>query len=169
MRRKVPGGPRSKAKTAAATLPLRPTVRSAWRRPLPLRSWGAVSPRWKLMADGSYHVDFSCANADGISRSILSFHLRCYLCEVKVASPYRGRPSRRSVGGLHSAAFVAKPFGGEIARLLRREVGKTWAGRSIHEISKRDVVEVVAAIEQRGAPVAANKPPWSRRFGDNRY
>jgi integrase len=47
--------------------------------------------------------------------------------------------------------------GGEIARLLRREVGKTWAGRSIHEISKRDVVEVVAAIEQRGAPVAANK------------
>src|ERR1700757_940753 len=40
--------------------------------------------------------------------------------------------------------------GGEIARLLRREVGNTWAGRSIHEISKRDVVEVVTAIEQRG-------------------
>ncbi|HEX4828261.1 MAG TPA: integrase arm-type DNA-binding domain-containing protein, partial [Xanthobacteraceae bacterium] len=47
--------------------------------------------------------------------------------------------------------------GDEIARLLRRELGKTWAGRSIHEISKRDVVEVVTAIEQRGAPVAANK------------
>jgi integrase len=47
--------------------------------------------------------------------------------------------------------------GGEIARLLRREIGRTWGGRSIHEISKRDVVEVVAAIEQRGAPVAANK------------
>jgi integrase len=47
--------------------------------------------------------------------------------------------------------------GGQIARLLRREIGKTWAGRSIHEISKRDVVEVVTAIEQRGAPVAANK------------
>jgi integrase len=47
--------------------------------------------------------------------------------------------------------------GGEIARLLRREIGKIWAGRSIHEISKRDVVEVVTAIEQRGAPVAANK------------
>src|SRR6266568_8024855 len=47
--------------------------------------------------------------------------------------------------------------GREISRLLRREVGKPWAGRSIHEISKRDVVEVVAAIEQRGAPVAANK------------
>jgi integrase len=46
---------------------------------------------------------------------------------------------------------------GETARLLRREVGKTWAGRSIHEISKRDVVEIVSGIEQRGAPVAANK------------
>ena len=47
--------------------------------------------------------------------------------------------------------------GGEIARLLRREVGKAWSGKSIHEISKRDVVEVISAIEQRGAPVAANK------------
>ena len=47
--------------------------------------------------------------------------------------------------------------GGEIARLLRREIGRAWAGRSIHEISKRDVVEAVTAIEQRGVPVAANK------------
>jgi Arm DNA-binding domain len=45
----------------------------------------------------------------------------------------------------------------EISRLLCREVGKRWAGRSVHEISKRDVVEVVSAIEQRGAPGAANK------------
>jgi Site-specific recombinase XerD len=47
--------------------------------------------------------------------------------------------------------------GGEIARLLRREVGKAWTGKSINEISKRDVVEVISAIEQRGAPIAANK------------
>src|SRR5712672_3586999 len=45
----------------------------------------------------------------------------------------------------------------EISRLLRREVGKPWAGRSIHELTKRDVVEIVSAIEQRGAPGAANK------------
>jgi integrase len=45
----------------------------------------------------------------------------------------------------------------EISRLLRREVGKPWAGRSIHEIGKRDVVEIISAIEQRGAPAAANK------------
>ncbi len=47
--------------------------------------------------------------------------------------------------------------GGEISRLLRRELGKAWAGRSIHEITKRDVVEVVSAVEQRGALGAANK------------
>src|SRR5215211_3029224 len=46
---------------------------------------------------------------------------------------------------------------GEISRLLRREFGQPWTGKSIHEITKRDVVEVVAAIQQRGAPVAANK------------
>src|SRR6476660_109964 len=45
----------------------------------------------------------------------------------------------------------------EISRLLRREVGKPWTGRSIHEIGKRDVVKVISAIEQRGAPAAANK------------
>ncbi len=46
---------------------------------------------------------------------------------------------------------------GEISRLLRREIGKPWGTRSIHEISKRDVVELISAIEQRGAPIAANK------------
>ena len=46
---------------------------------------------------------------------------------------------------------------GEISRLLRREVGRPWTGRSIHAITKRDVVEVISAIEQRGAPGTANK------------
>ena len=46
---------------------------------------------------------------------------------------------------------------GEISRLLRREVKTPWAGKSIHEITKRDVVEVISAIEQRGSPSAANK------------
>jgi integrase len=59
-------------------------------------------------------------------------------------------------------AFIAQRLSqnrsaAEISRLLRREVGKPWAGRSIHEIGKRDVVEVISAIEQRGAPAAANK------------
>ena len=45
----------------------------------------------------------------------------------------------------------------EISRLLRREVGSTWGHRSLHDINKRDVVELVSAIDQRGAPAAANK------------
>src|SRR6476619_2749370 len=54
-------------------------------------------------------------------------------------------------------AFIAQRLSknrsvAEISRLLRREVGKPWAGRSVHEISKRDVVEVLSSIEQRGAP-----------------
>jgi integrase len=59
-------------------------------------------------------------------------------------------------------AFIAQRLSknrsvAEVSRLLRREVGKPWAGRSVHEITKRDVVEVVSAIEQRGAPGTANK------------
>jgi hypothetical protein len=49
----------------------------------------------------------------------------------------------------------------ETSRLLRREVGKPWAGRSIHAIGKRDVVDLISAIVQRGASGAANKTPKS--------
>ena len=35
--------------------------------------------------------------------------------------------------------------------------GKGLGGQKLHEIAKRDVVKVISAIEQRGAPVAANK------------
>src|SRR4029077_15015459 len=42
------------------------------------------------------------------------------------------------------------------SQMLRRELAG-WTGRSIHEIKKRDVMEVISAVEQRGAPVAANK------------
>src|SRR5450756_297759 len=59
-------------------------------------------------------------------------------------------------------AFIAQHVsqnrsGPEISRMLRREIGSAWANRGIHEITKRDVIDVVSAIEQRGAPVAANK------------
>src|SRR6202167_4171603 len=40
-----------------------------------------------------------------------------------------------------------------ISQMLRRELAP-WSSRSIHEISKRDVIEIVFAVEQRGAPVA---------------
>ena len=50
-----------------------------------------------------------------------------------------------------------KRSGAEIGRVLRREFGQQWKGISLHSISKRHVVDVVTAIEQRGAPAAANK------------
>jgi integrase len=43
-----------------------------------------------------------------------------------------------------------------ISQMLRRELAP-YLKRSIHEIGKRDVMDIVSEVEQRGAPVAANK------------
>jgi integrase len=40
---------------------------------------------------------------------------------------------------------------------VRREVSPYWGTRSVHEITKRDVVDLVSAIHQRGTPIAANE------------
>jgi integrase len=45
----------------------------------------------------------------------------------------------------------------EISRLLRREVIPSWGKRSIHEIGKRQVIELVTEVSGRGTPSAANK------------
>jgi hypothetical protein len=73
----------------------------------------------------------------------------------------RRRTVADSVGDLLEA-FIAQHVSHnrsarEISRLLRREIGTAWGNRSIHEIKKRDVIEVVSGIEHRGAPIAANK------------
>src|SRR5688572_13808135 len=47
--------------------------------------------------------------------------------------------------------------GTEIARLLQRELGSVWGNKSIHDIRKRDVVELMTTVQQRGTPSAANK------------
>jgi integrase len=60
--------------------------------------------------------------------------------------------------GLYITQHVSKNrSAAEISRLLRREIGQAWGSRSIHNIRKRDIVEVIWSIEQRGAPIAANK------------
>jgi integrase len=46
---------------------------------------------------------------------------------------------------------------GEISRVLKREIVERWATRSVHAITKRDVIELVSEIVDRGAPVSANK------------
>jgi integrase len=45
----------------------------------------------------------------------------------------------------------------EISRLLRREVMPNWGRRSVHEIGKREVIDLVHEIAARGTPSAANK------------
>jgi integrase len=46
---------------------------------------------------------------------------------------------------------------GDISRMLRREVVSRWAGRSVHDVKKRDVIDLVGEVVQRGTPIAANK------------
>ena len=45
----------------------------------------------------------------------------------------------------------------EISRLLRREVNPRWGTRSVHEIGKRQIIELVTEVAARGTPSAANK------------
>ncbi len=45
----------------------------------------------------------------------------------------------------------------ELRQLLDREVVSAWRGRSVHEITKRDVVALIGQVEGRGTPYAANK------------
>jgi integrase len=47
--------------------------------------------------------------------------------------------------------------GAEVASLLRREVAANWAARSVHELRKREVIELVMRVMARGTPAAANK------------
>src|SRR5262249_11859200 len=44
-----------------------------------------------------------------------------------------------------------------ISRLLRREVIPKWGMRSVHEIGKRQIIDLVSEVTARGAPSAANK------------
>lgn len=45
----------------------------------------------------------------------------------------------------------------DVAAMFRREVLTAWGKRKIHEISKRDVIEVLDGIVDRGSPVTANR------------
>src|SRR3954470_7624563 len=47
--------------------------------------------------------------------------------------------------------------GRELTRILQRELVERFGSRSVHEISKRDIIDLITAVVERGAPVAANK------------
>jgi hypothetical protein len=50
-----------------------------------------------------------------------------------------------------------KRSAGEISRVLRRAVIPSWGNCSVHEISKRQVIDLVSEVVARGTPSAANK------------
>jgi len=56
--------------------------------PRPLAFRGCVSWRWTLMTVVHKCIDFAAASGPW-SPCVMAFHLRCYLCEVKVAPPSR--------------------------------------------------------------------------------
>jgi len=59
---------------------------------------------------------------------------------------------------LFIADHVSKNRSGrEISRLLRRELIPSWGNRSVHEIDRRQVIELVTSVAARGTPAAANK------------
>jgi integrase len=45
----------------------------------------------------------------------------------------------------------------EIASLLRREVVRSWGPRSVHDLKKREIIDLVMQTLGRGTPAAANK------------
>ena len=47
--------------------------------------------------------------------------------------------------------------GREVMQILQRNLVDHVGSRSVHSISKRDVIDVVNAVVYRGSPVAANK------------
>lgn len=51
----------------------------------------------------------------------------------------------------------AKRSGAEVERILRREVVPVWGDRNIGEIGRRDAIEVIDAVLDRGSPIAANR------------
>jgi hypothetical protein len=80
---------------------------------------------------------------DRASRSLLSFKLEGRDPATEKRDAKQRVVADRVVDLLET--FIAQRLSknrsvAEISRLLRREVGKSWSGRSIHEVTKRDVV-----------------------------
>ena len=48
-------------------------------------------------------------------------------------------------------------YADDVVRVLNREVRPMWGMRRVQDITRRDVVELLDTIVDRGAPVTANK------------
>jgi integrase len=60
--------------------------------------------------------------------------------------------------GLYGKLHLSQRRSGrEVMQILQRDLVERVGSRSVHSISKRDVIDVVNAVIDRGSPVAANK------------
>jgi integrase len=54
---------------------------------------------------------------------------------------------------------------GEVMRALDKDVRTAWGGRRVQDITRRDVIELLDGIVDRGTPIAANRAlAYTRRF-----
>ena len=60
--------------------------------------------------------------------------------------------------GLYAKLHLSQRRSGrEVMQILQRDLVDRVGSRSVHSISKRDIIDVVTAVVDRGSPVAANK------------
>ena len=141
----------------AGAVSRRPAIRLAvLGRPLPQHTAGRASTR-----------------SDAIPRSI--WRPRAKLASTTLRAVAEGRnpgQERKQARALDadSVEAVAAQFverhcrkanrprtAAETERLLRLHVLPRWRGRSVHEITRRDVLDVLDRVVDAGAPIAANR------------
>lgn len=72
------------------------------------------------------------------------------------------KPNTRETSWLQTARLIGlKPDPEDVSKLVRTEAGgevlSQWGGRTVHEITRRDVHELLDRIVSRGSPVTANR------------
>lgn len=137
-------------------LVLQPTGRKGWQ--VRYRH-GGVHRRMTL---GGYPI-LSLAEARQRARAALASAAegRDPAAEVKAAKapkPEAGRDKFGNVVDLFMRRHASRNRrADDVAAMLKREVLPKWADRDIHDITKRDVIDVLDAIVDRGSPVSANR------------
>ena len=81
--------------------------------------------------------------------------------EVKAAKapkPEDSRDKLAAVIGLFMKRHAAhNRRAADVAAMFRREIMAKWGERAIHEITKRDVIDLLDGIVDRGSPITANR------------
>ena len=63
----------------------------------------------------------------------------------------------RSLHGTHAKKETRESSWKETARIFDTIIKKEWKGRTVHDISRREVISLLDGIVDRGAPILANR------------